>query len=126
VTPAQFRAVLDTTAAAAYARRSVDLGEVLAEITAEDARFSVPALCLVEAAAGATPDQVELLRVLAKHPCCTVLPLASSDWQQVASAAQLLGTLGRAAAALPVASGLALYVVTHEPDAYAGIETIAI
>jgi len=52
------------------------------------------------------------------------LPLDRDQWRPVAAAADLLGSIARACAALPVVLGQADYLVTAEPDAYPGLNTI--
>jgi hypothetical protein len=126
VTRPALHVVLDTTAVAAYARGSDHVGEVLRELVDEGAGFGLLALCLYEAADRVKEDRWPLLDLLAAHPYCTALPLPVDDWRPVAAAAQLLGDLGRATAALPVARDQALYVLTSEPDAYGGLPTIGI
>jgi hypothetical protein len=121
------RAVLDATAVAAYARGSVDLGEVITEIAAEEATVGLPVVCLIEASPPADEPAQKLLSILTALPHSVILPLNANDWQRHASAARLLGTLGRAQAALTVVNGQATYILTTEPDAYGeGIPTIAV
>jgi hypothetical protein len=67
-----------------------------------------------------------VLSLLAGHTHCTLLPLLSHDWRTVAGAARLLGDVGRATAALPVAKNEALYVMTADPDGYSGLPTIGV
>jgi hypothetical protein len=126
VTHLPLHVVLDTTAVHAYANGSDHVGEVLRELVDEGVGFAVPAVCLVEAAGRAKDDRWPVLNLLAVHPHCVLLPLAGEDWRSVAAAARLLGDLGRATAALPVARDQALYVLTAEPDAYRGLATIGI
>lgn len=121
------RLALDSTAVAAYAAGSEDVGEVLRELADEGVRFAVPALCVVEGA-GLLPDKVwPLLDVLTGLPHAVTVPLEAEDWRRVAAATQLLGGMGRACAALLYASGHVDYVLTCEPEAYGdGIETIPV
>jgi hypothetical protein len=125
VTP--IRAVLDTTAVIAYTLGSADLGEVITEIASEGAAVAVPVTCLLEAAQQADSGAFGLLDMLAAHAHSALLPLDTDRWRLHANAARLLGTLGRAQAAMCVIDGHASYVLTSEPDVYGeGIPTIAI
>jgi hypothetical protein len=122
------RAVLDTSAIQAYAEGSVAVGELIGELSDEGARFGLPVLCLIEAAQGADKHASSLLTVLSEHPDAQWLPLDSEQWRHIAAAADLLGTIANACAALPVAHGQANYVVTDQPDVYAdaGLDVIPI
>jgi hypothetical protein len=120
------RAVLDTTAIRAYTAGSLAVGELIREFSDEGAQFGVPALCLIEAATGADEHALAMLDLLTGHPDAALLPLDPDQWRHTAAAAALLGSIARASAALPVAHRRAGYVVTAEPDAYPGLETIAI
>ncbi len=120
------RAILDTTAIQAYAAGSLAVGELIGEFSDEGAQFGLPALCLIEAAVGADDHALALLTILCDHPDAEWLPLDQADWQLLGAAADLLGSVARASAALPVAHQLAGYVITADPEAYPGIETIGI
>ncbi len=120
------RAVLDTSAIQAYAAGSIAVGELIGEFSDEGAQFGVPVLCLIEAARGADKHARSLLTILTEHPHAEWLPLNEAQWDQVAAAADLLGTISRACAALPVAYGQAGYLVTTDPDAYPGLDVIGI
>jgi rRNA-processing protein FCF1 len=62
------RIVLDTSAILEFARESLNVGEVIAEVDDEKAAFGLPALCLVEANRAAAEDgRIELLL---SHPAC--------------------------------------------------------
>lgn len=122
------RLVLDATAITAYARGSVDVGELITEVAEEGARIAVPVTCLAEAAAPIVdPTEYASLEVLAGHPAVDLIDTDPALWRQLAAATAVLGSLGRAVAALTVTEGLAEYVVTAEPDAYHRVvDTIAI
>jgi hypothetical protein len=110
------RAVLDATAIAAYARGSVDVGEILAEITDEGTGFAVPDLCLIEAAQLVDVDDWPALDLLVAHSQCVRLEL-HANWRDLAAAARQLGGTGRAAAML-AAVDLRAYLLTAEPNAF--------
>jgi hypothetical protein len=57
VSDLSIRAVLDASAIAAYGSGSVSVGEIIAEITDEQAGFVVPDICLIEAAQLLDVDQ---------------------------------------------------------------------
>ena len=120
------RAVLDTSAIQAYAAGSIAVGELIGEFSDEGVQFGIPVLCLIEAARGVDEHARSLLTLLAEHPDAELLPLDELRWHQIAAAADLLGTVSRACAALPVARGEAGYVVTADPDAYPGVDSIPI
>lgn len=120
------RAVLDTSAIRAYAAGSIAVGELIGEFSDEGVQFGLPALCLIEAATGADEHGLSMLDILTGHPDAELLPLYGDDWRHVAAAADLLGGIARASAALPVAQGDVGYIITTDPDAYPGLETIAI
>jgi hypothetical protein len=118
------RAVLDATALRAYAAGSIAVGELIGEFSDEGAQFAIPAVCMLEAATGADEHAASLLTILDQHPDAVWLPVDRDQWRRVAVAADLLGGIGRACAALPVVHGRADYVLTTEPDAYPGLPTI--
>ena len=123
----RFRAVLDKSAIAAYAAGSEHVGEVLREIADEGVEVGLPVAALIEARIASRDADAAQLGLLAALPYTTVLPLDADGWPRTAAATQLLGSLGRACAALLVAAGQAGYVMTCEPDVYGeGIETIPI
>jgi hypothetical protein len=84
-------------------------------------QFGVPALCLIEAATGADDHARAMLTILTEHADATPLPLDGADWRQVAAAAELLGNVPRACAALPVAQGRV--PLTRHPHSPAGHNT---
>jgi hypothetical protein len=108
------RVVPDTSAIIAYAHGSLNVGEVLVEVTDEQASFAVPAVCLVQAATAAADTQ---LRLLTAHPACRVLPLHAEDWPRLVTAMRIFGRVDLAVSiyATRQADG---YVLTAEPDAY--------
>ena len=118
------RAVLDATTLRAYAAGSIAVGELIGEFSNEGAQFAIPAVCMLEAAAGADDQAAALLAVQDEHPDAVWLPVDRDQWRHIAAAAHLLGGIGRACAALPVVLGRADYVLTAEPDAYLGLRTI--
>jgi hypothetical protein len=125
VTADSIRAILDTTAILAFTAGSEDLGEILQEITDEDdARFALPDLCLIEAFAGAKADRSPLLDVLVGHPRCERLPLGR-EWRDIGAAAKELGGAGRAVAMLAAVDHGA-YLLTAEPEAFGGDESVLV
>jgi hypothetical protein len=117
---------LDTSAIQAYAAGSIAVGELIGEFSDEGVQFGIPVLCLIESARDIDKHSHSLLTILAEHPDAIWLPLDETQWDQIAAAADLLGTVARACAALPVAHGHAEYIITAEPDAYPGLEVIGI
>ncbi len=120
------RAVLDASAIRAYAAGSIAVGELIGEFSEESAQFGLPVLCLINAAIEATPHTLSMLHLLTHHNDGQLLALDSDAWQRTATASTLYGTPDRACAALAVIDGDAEYVITTDPDAYPGVDTIAI
>lgn len=130
-----FRLVLDATAVAAYAARSIHVGEVLAEVCDEyvpndsvdggtGPLVAVPVAAALRAAVnGADPDRIDVLLGL---PYVTCAALPAHDWRRVANATRLLVGLDRACAALQQAHGRADLILTADPDVYGGLDTIGI
>jgi hypothetical protein len=91
-----FRLVLDATAVAAYARESIHVGEVLAEVADEyrpgdpdddgtGPLVALPVAAMVAAAVGgADQDRVDVLLGL---PYVAGLPVLAADWRRIANAA---------------------------------------
>jgi hypothetical protein len=119
------RLVLDTTAVAAFAQGSPHVGEPIREVSDEGGMFAVPVLCLAEAGAMAKADELSLLDVLAGHPHCVRVPLPD-DWRALSAAAQVYGSVDRGAVALAVRAQYSAYVLSAEPDTYAGLPVIGI
>lgn len=98
--------VLDTSAAVAYMRQSLAVGELLAVIDEDDDTVILPATCLAGAAAQANGAELALLRVLAALPGVAVTPLAPD-------AAIEVGGLARQAADLTLAHAV-VEAVAHD------------
>ncbi len=111
------RLVLDTSAVLAYAAGSFDLGETMAEVVEEGARFAVPAICLAEASRLAEDDHRAGVLLLTRHTSAVVLPLGADDWQSLGAAASVLGRIDLAAALLTALRADAI-VATAEPARY--------
>lgn len=116
------RLVLDATAIAAYARTSINVGELVAEVLAEGAGFLTPNLSLAEAAAGTDREGLARLAVLAKSGTVHV---ALPDWQDLGLGARVYGTVQRALVA-HLAVQYRAYVVSCDPGAYVGLPTIGV
>jgi hypothetical protein len=119
VNSSPLRVVLDTTAIAAYARGTVDVGEVIAEVAMEGATFGLPVACLAEAVSEKGVD-VGRLAVLARHASSAIVPLEASIWQPLAATMNVLGPLARASAFL-AANHHDAWILTAEPSAYRGL-----
>jgi hypothetical protein len=91
--------VLDTTAAAAYSRQSIAVGELIGMIADDHDTTVLPAVCLAEAAARATDDELAMLNVLAGLPGVAVTPFESSTAIAIGIHAAVAGSLGLATAA---------------------------
>jgi hypothetical protein len=109
--------ILDASAIVAFVRESIHVGEVVAEVDAEDAAVGLPVLCL--ARARTMVEDVDRLNLLVDHGAAVVLP-DPDDWQALAATLDLVGRWDAAAAALlALDSGLA--VLTATPGLYAGL-----
>lgn len=114
------RIVLDTSAIGAYARTSLPVGEIVAEVADENARIGVPLACLAEAYRCRPPlsdDQLDGVVLLTAHPHVVVADSDPLDWQALAGLSRDLGRVD-AAAALLLAVDCGGYVFTSEPDVY--------
>jgi hypothetical protein len=111
------RIVLDTSAILEYTAGSIHVGEVIAEVADESARFAVPLLCLVEAARRAAAEHLPALYVLEAHEHGMILTEQSSDWRGLAGLARVLGRSDLAVALL-TAQTEGAYILTAEATAY--------
>ena len=109
--------ILDASAIVAFVRESIDVGEVIAEVDAEEAAVGLPVLCLAQARTSG--DDVDRLNLLAGHDAATVLP-DPDDWQALAATVELVGRWDAAVAAL-LALDLDVAVLTGTPGLYAGL-----
>ncbi len=114
---APVRLVLDTSAVLAYADGSIHVGEPMAEVLDEGARFGVPVLCLAEASRLVDGSNAAGITLLARHAGCVVLPMLAEQWQAIAAATV---DLGRADLAVSLIEALRHggYVLTGEPARY--------
>lgn len=111
------RLILDASAIVAFVRESIHVGEVIAEVDAEEAAVGLPVLCLAQARI--MVDDVDRLGLLAGHDAAAVLP-DPDDWQALAATVDLVGRWDAAAATL-LALDLDVPVLTATPGLYAGL-----
>jgi hypothetical protein len=89
--------VLDTSAATAYMRESLAVGELIGMIADDDDTAVLPAVCLAEAAAAATDkEQLDMLRLLSVLPGIVVAPLRADRAVNLGARATAMGSLGMA------------------------------
>jgi hypothetical protein len=119
VTDRPARLVLDTSAVAAWARGSVSVGELLAEIDLEYGAVIIPLPCLIEAAANLV-DGKDLLDLLVEHTASVVLADDPGDWRMLAGVLAVVGNHALASAAWN-ALDLGVDVLTRHPGRYAGL-----
>jgi hypothetical protein len=116
------RIVLDTTAVLIWIDpnpdRAILVGEPVAELADEGARFAVPVICLAEA--HARVGDTKAIERIAAHQHGVVTPLAVDDWPALSAGRGLLDRLDLAAAFV-VADGPDAHIVTAEPERYAAI-----
>ncbi|MFG2064487.1 hypothetical protein ACGFIK_24060 [Micromonospora sp. NPDC048871] len=113
------RVILDTSAIVAFARESIDVGEVIAEVADEpDAVFGLPVLCLAEAARiVADSTRLDLLTGL---PAALILTPDPESWRALAITHDTVGRLDAASAVL-AAIDLGCDVLTGQPGLYGGL-----
>jgi len=97
--PRSIAIVLDTTAVTAWARGSVAVGELLAELDDEHAAAVLPLSCLVEAAHKTGMLEQARLDLLVTHPAVFLLEDAADDWKALAATRLLVDRLDLASAA---------------------------
>jgi hypothetical protein len=116
------RIVLDTTAVLTWIDpnpdRAILIGEPIAELADEGARFAVPVVCLAEAHARAG-DTKAIERIVA-HRHGVVTPIIAGDWPALSAARIVLDRLDLAAAFM-TADGPDAHIVTAEPEKYAAV-----
>lgn len=113
----EIQLVLDSSAVLAYAAGSIDLGETIAEVVDEGARFGASVVALAEASRLVRPDDALGIPLLTRHARFEPLPAESQDWTRIAWWSRALGSVDRAAAVVEALDHEA-YVVTTEPEAY--------
>ncbi|WP_433824807.1 hypothetical protein ACQP2E_21945 [Actinoplanes sp. CA-015351] len=92
--------MLDTSAVVAWTRGSLAVGELIAEIDDEHGAVVLPLPCLIEAAhLTGLLEQVRLDALIA-HRAVFLLSDDPQDWQALATLRGLVGTPGRASAAM--------------------------
>lgn len=112
------RLVLDTSAIVAYTDTSINVGEVIAEVTDEGCWFALPAVCLAEASRRVKEDRAgDLLLLLVSQPRAVVTSTAVGDWQTLAEWTRVLGRVDLAAAAMDTVEHDG-WVLSGEPEAY--------
>src|SRR6266705_3888486 len=113
----QIQLVLDSSAVLAYAAGSIHVGETIAEVVEEGARFGACVVALAEASRLVRDEEAIGVPLLARHTRFEPLPAMSEDWTRIAWWSRALGSVDRAAA-LVEALDRDAYVVTAEPAAY--------
>jgi hypothetical protein len=108
--------ILDTSAIRAFARASIDVGEIISEVNDEAAAVGLPVLCLVEA--NRTAADQERLEVLLRHEAATVLDVRASNWRELAALFAGIDSLAAASAALATID-LRCFILTSRPELYA-------
>lgn len=108
--------ILDTSAIRAFARASIDVGEIISEVNDESAAVGLPVLCLVEA--NHTAADQERLEILLRHEAATVLDVRASSWRELAAMSAGIESLPAATAALATVD-LRCFILTSEPELYA-------
>jgi hypothetical protein len=109
--------VVDTSAVIGYASSSIEVGEIIAEVTDQGGYIGVPVVCLTEASRQVGENKARRVEFITQHPRCIVLPVLASDWRYLA---QLTRLLGRSDVAITLGAALDLecFVLTREPDSY--------
>jgi hypothetical protein len=108
--------VLDSSAAVAYSKGSVNVGEPVAYLADEPGRtFALPVVSIATAAC--LTDDLDVLMLLGLHPLGEVTAMPAGGWRQLAILSQLLGGVDFAATFLAAEEHDA-YILTAEPDRY--------
>lgn len=112
------RLIHDTTAVVAYARGSEPVGETIAEVNLNNAAFTSPLPCLVEAAREVNQDWVRLLttHVAFQHVSCD-----GALWDAVTATMDVLKSDQATALVLLLAEEYDCDILTAEPGRYAGL-----
>ncbi|MEU4564422.1 hypothetical protein AB0F72_39090 [Actinoplanes sp. NPDC023936] len=118
--PRTIRLVLDTSAALAWTRGSLAVGELIAEIDDENGAVILPLPCLIEAAHLTGLLELPRLDVLVAHRAVFLLSDDPADWQALAALRGLVGTADRASAAM-LALDAEVDVLTRDPSWYAAV-----
>ncbi len=113
----QVQLVLDGSAVLAYAAGSIRVGETIAEVVDEGARFGASVVALAEASRVVRDEEALGVPLLARHARFEPLPAMSQDWTRIAWWSRVLGSVDRAAAVVEALDREA-YVVTAEPETY--------
>ena len=112
------RLILDTSAISEYAKGSIHVGELLAELhdEAQEVRFAVPVNCLAEA--GLAAESTESLRLLASHRRAKVIPVAADRWLDLVNLTKMMGSAQHAAPFLVAIHQEDCYLLTATPQRY--------
>ncbi len=112
------RIVFDRSAVLAYARESIAVGELLAELDDEHGLAVIPLACLVEAATSAV--DLARLDLLVSLPATDVAADDPGTWRDLAALRDAVDAPDTASAAL-LAIDLHVDVFTRTPRLYAGV-----
>jgi hypothetical protein len=116
VTDRPINVLLDASAVVAFTDRdSIAVGEVIAEVDDAGCAFGIPVGCLA-VARGQVHDKA-LLDLLVNHRACRLVDSDPDDWEQLADAFGLVGSLDTAAAAV-LATRFDVHILTREPRRY--------
>ena len=108
--------VLDTTAALAYSKGSLAVGETIAYLGEQPGRtFAVPIVCI--AGAATTTDDMDQLVLLGCHGLGEVTPVLANRWREVVTLSQLVGGVEFAVPFL-AADEHDAYLLTASPERY--------
>jgi len=108
--------VLDSTAALAYSKGSLAVGEPVAYLGEQPGRtFAVPIVCM--AGAATATENIDQLILLGCHQLGEVTPILSDRWREVVTLSQLIGGIEFAAPFL-AAEAYDAYLLTAAPERY--------
>ncbi|MDR7280972.1 hypothetical protein [Catenuloplanes atrovinosus] len=111
------RVVLDATAVSAYCKGSIDVGEILGEVSDEAAVVALPVLCVVEAWPAVA--DIHLLDVLLTHRHTRVLGLEPTEWERLSAAYDATDRLDVASTVVASDGNGGAAILTAAPDLYA-------
>ena len=112
------RLVLDTSAILEFARGSVHVGEVLAELTDSQAAAALPVACLAEAVPLAL--ERERLDALVTHEATVLLTDDAEEWSALGHMCAVTGEFSAASVAL-AAIDFQAWILTARPGLYAQV-----
>lgn len=118
MTDRPIKIIFDTSAIVAFARGSIDVGKVLAEVNDEEAAAGLPVLCVVEA--HRVVQDHDQFMLLLRHPATRIISPDPDDWHLLAAALDQVGRMD-AASAVVDAGSCHCWILTCQSALYGGL-----